>query len=151
MNIRKATISDIELLIKLRIDFLSEEFGNVNNKDDICAQLIPYYQTHLQDNTFLAIIAEIDGSAVSTAYLAISDLPQMLNYQASKIGTLLNVLTYPQFRRRGIATKILQRIIEEAKSANISAIRLSATGDGKPLYEKLGFVISAHTAMTLKL
>jgi N-acetylglutamate synthase-like GNAT family acetyltransferase len=151
MNIRKATINDIELLVKLRIDFLSEEFGNANSKDDIRAQLISYYQIHLQDNTFIAVIAEIDGSVVSTAYLAISDLPQVLNYQASKIGTLLNVLTYPQFHRRGIATKVLLRIIEEAKLANISAINLSATDDGRPLYEKLGFEISTHTAMTLKL
>ncbi len=33
MNIRKATIRDIEVLIKLRIDYLSADIGNLSKNE----------------------------------------------------------------------------------------------------------------------
>lgn len=66
---------------------------------------------------------------------------------------MLNVLTYPEYRRMGIATKVIERIIEEAKALGVSNIELSATLGGRPLYEKLGFVEkkSKYTEMRLQL
>ena len=66
-------------------------------------------------------------------------------------GTLLNVLTYPEHRRKGIATKVIGKIIDEAKKVGVSHINLSATSDGKYLYEKMGFKESNYTTMGLKL
>jgi len=60
---------------------------------------------------------------------------------------VLNVLTYPQYRKMGYATKIMNFIIEEAKNHDVSYIELSASELGKPLYKKLGFLedIPSHT------
>jgi len=148
MNIRKATFGDIELLVKLRFDFISEEFENTGNEEAIRAQLIPHYEKHLRDDTFIAAIAEIDGQAVSTAYLQIIELPANPAVLSGRTAMLLNVLTYRQHRRQGIAAKVLLRIIEEAKLMNVSVITLSATDDGKTLYEKLGFTVSERTEFT---
>jgi ribosomal protein S18 acetylase RimI-like enzyme len=149
MTIRKATLGDVELLVKLRMDFLSEEFGHTDNEKSLHSQLVPYYQEHLPKDTFIAILAEIDGQLMAAAYLVISEMPQILNYPASKIGTVYNVFTYRQYRRQGIATQVLIRLIAEAKLLGVTSVKLSATQDGVKLYEKLGFVISKHTAMTL--
>src|SRR5262249_31104143 len=50
------------------------------------------------------------------------------------------VLVDPGYRKRGIGTKLLQRAIEYLDDAGIPTLKLDATPQGKPLYEKLGFV-----------
>ena len=50
------------------------------------------------------------------------------------------VLVDPEYRNRGIGTRLLERAIEHLDDLKIPAIKLDATPQGKPLYEKLKFV-----------
>jgi len=50
------------------------------------------------------------------------------------------VLVDPEYRKRGIGTKLLLRTIRYLDDASIPTLKLDATPLGKPLYEKLGFV-----------
>lgn len=52
----------------------------------------------------------------------------------------MNMYTNPKYRRKGIAYKTLDMLIQDSKSKGISAISLEATDMGRPLYEKYGFV-----------
>ncbi|MCL1846303.1 MAG: GNAT family N-acetyltransferase [Defluviitaleaceae bacterium] len=152
--LRKATLDDLDKLIRLRIDYSTEDKGQMPPKEEhaITAQLKKYFPKHLADNTFIAIFAELDGKIVATAYLAINEKPANQAFPTGITATLLNVLTYPEYRKKGIATKILHRIIEEARHANVSYIDLSSTPDGKALYEKFGFKESEkYTPMGLRL
>ena len=47
-------------------------------------------------------------------------------------------------RDRGIATRILTRLVEDAHRRGVTAISLEATAMGRPLYEKFGFVPMEH-------
>lgn len=92
-------------------------------------------------------------NVISTAFLAISEKPVNPSFITGKTGTLLNVFTYPEYHRMGFATKLVCHIIDEAKQLGVSSINLSATQEGKPLYEKLGFTKPKlkYTAMRLQL
>ena len=155
MIIRKATVNDINLLIKLRIDYLIYDRGclSPNEEAAIKKQLEKYFAKHIPDNSFIGMLAEIDNTVVSVAYLSISEKPANPSFITGMTGTLLNVLTYPEHRNKGFATKVIQRIIEEAEQYGLSSIDLSATSSGKPLYEKLGFHVhvSNYTSMRMKL
>ncbi|WP_455618134.1 GNAT family N-acetyltransferase [Eisenbergiella sp.] len=137
---REATKSDIETLINLRLEYLISDRGSLSEKEkkQITDQLINYLGRNI-DETFTAILAEINGEIVSTAYLSISEKPANPSFITGKIGTILNVYTKPQFRKQGISTKVLAMLIDKAKKYNISKIELSATEMGKSLYERLGF------------
>jgi ribosomal protein S18 acetylase RimI-like enzyme len=50
------------------------------------------------------------------------------------------ILVDPEFRNRGIGRALLQQAIEHLDSRGIPCMRLDATSQGKPVYEKLGFV-----------
>ncbi len=52
----------------------------------------------------------------------------------------MNMYTKPEYRRKGIALKTLNLLVEDAKSRGITAISLEATDMGRPLYEKYGFL-----------
>lgn len=52
----------------------------------------------------------------------------------------MNLYTHPDYRKKGIATKLLDLIIDEVKSRGIRIVTLETTEMGRPLYEKYGFV-----------
>ena len=49
------------------------------------------------------------------------------------------VLTKLQYRGRGLARRLLTQALEQADQMGIETVKLDATEQGKPLYEKLGF------------
>jgi hypothetical protein len=77
MNIRNATIEDIDILIKLRLDFLSADIGNLTADEEstIRTQLVTYFTKHI-NHDFIAVLVEIDNNVVSTAFIVISNREQ---------------------------------------------------------------------------
>ena len=154
MNIYKATLDDIDDLIQLRIDFLTMDQGRLSdqNEKDIRSQLKVYLAKHIPLEDFIAVIAKHPtGKIVSAAFLIIQERPANPSFITGLTGTLLNVVTYPEFRRKGIASQVIGEIINEARQKGVSSIDLYATDDGKELYKKLGFVEPSYTSMRLKL
>ena len=49
------------------------------------------------------------------------------------------VLTSHEYRRRGLARKLLTNALEQADKRGIETIKLDATEQGQPLYERFGF------------
>jgi len=49
------------------------------------------------------------------------------------------VLTRPEYRRRGFAQRLMESALKRAADLKIESIKLDATPQGQPLYEKLGF------------
>ena len=139
INIRKTSLSDIERLIKLRLDFLTESYGENFTSDEIhklTEQLQEYYPKHLDAGDFVAALAEIDGEIAATAFMIISEKPANIrSFITGKTAVILNVLTYPEYRRQGIATKLLELLIDEAKKADASYIELSASLMGKSVFK----------------
>ena len=154
MELRRVGMDDIELIIKLRLDFLDIVTADITaeQRDQIAAQMRGYLPGNIADGTFSGVVAEENGEVMSTAYFVAADMPANTAFINGKTGTLINVLTYPQYRRRGIAAEVISMIIDDARSSGILCIDLAATSDGKPLYETLGFrESSSHTAMRLTL
>jgi len=154
VNYRKADSDDIEILIRLRVAYLTEDYSGMSEKEqtNIITQLQDYFPKHIGAG-FIAWLAEVEGAVVASVFLAVQEVPANTNFITGKTGTILNVFTYPTYRRKGIATELLKRIITEAKAFNLSFIELSATEMGRPLYEKFGFQIehSHYTKMKLSL
>jgi len=153
MQIRHATIDDIDLLIKLRVDYLLEEnkLQELKDIEVIKGKLREYFEKWIPLKGFIAYIAEENGNVYSTAFLSIVERPPRTANTSYYIGTVYNVFTYPQYRRKGIATKVMGDLLADAESLSVASVDLLATEDGTPLYEKLGFTVPAYTPMRIKL
>jgi GNAT superfamily N-acetyltransferase len=57
-------------------------------------------------------------------------------------GTIVNVFTEPQWRRRGIAGLLIQEIITWSRNEQVNRLILHASDEGRSIYERLGFVAS---------
>lgn len=150
MVIRKADAGDIQTLTDLREKYLREgrESANPEEAGKLRETLTAYFEKHISQGDFLAVLAEEDGEPVSTAFLSVAERPPR-SAGFCRAGTVYNVYTLPEYRRRGIAEQVMQRLLEEAKQLDLSGIDLMASGQGLPLYLKLGFREAQHTAMRL--
>jgi len=150
---RKIDSNERDLFIQLRLDFINEFHKDVDEteKEKLRTSLQNYFDRHIKNDELIGIVCEYDKRIISVAYLIIGEWPPNRTFINGKIGTLLNVYTYPEYRKNGIATNIIKRIIEEAKKQNVSIISLLATEDGEKVYKKLGFFETADKSMRLKL
>lgn len=150
MNSRMAAYEDIDMLIKLRFDYFAAEKWEITDdkRDLISSQLQQYYLKHLNLDFFAAFVEDDSGTIVSTAFLAISEKPANLSWLTGKTGMILNVLTYPEYRRMGYAAVAMNLLIEKARQQDLSYIELSASELGKLLYKKLGFQESESSHFT---
>jgi len=65
----------------------------------------------------------------------------MYHNRTGKIAAIVNMYTAPEYRRRGIARKILDLLISEVRAQGLTSVSLEATRQGKPLYEAYGFEV----------
>ena len=75
---------------------------------------------------------EDDGKIVATATL----LPY-----GTRLAWIGMVLTRPEYRRQGLARRLMEDAIVAAEHRGIRTLKLDATDEGRPLYEALGFVV----------
>ena len=75
-------------------------------------------------------VAEVDGRLVGTV-------------TTTRYGTSLAwigmMLVHPDYRRRGIATMLMNRSLEYLQDRGVGCIKLDATPEGQHVYEQLGF------------
>lgn len=140
MELRAATQDDMNHVIEMRIAYLREINNKLSEKEmgTLLKHLPDYYLRHME-NDFFAYLALEDGKPVSTVFLLIIERPANLNFITGKSGILLNVYTDPAYRKRGLASALLNMAMEDAKKFNVSNVELQATDMGIPIYEKLGF------------
>jgi len=84
------------------------------------------------------------GKIVCNAGIIIDHHPPGPNNSTGKIAYIFNLFTVPEFRRQGIAKRIVQTILKWIKEAGITIVTLHATNDAKNLYESLGFILSTE-------
>lgn len=152
ITIRTADKSDIETLVKFRFLYQSDAEGGLTEeqKNSLSEQLPGYFEKHI-GNDFTAYLAESDGEAVATIFMVRLEKPASVHFLNGKTCYLMNVYTAENYRRQGIASSILDRLISDARAEGITCIDLSATPMGKPVYMKKGFIERGNTEMRLEI
>lgn len=152
MIIRKATKADIATLIKFRFAYLNDDVGPLapDQISQLNTQLPDYFARHIGED-FTAYMAEENGEAASVIFYIRIEKPANIHFINGKTAVLMNVYTKEEYRRRGLASKILQKIIADARAEGVTCIDLSATRMGKPLYLKNGFVERGNGSTEMRL
>lgn len=140
MVIRKAGINDINELIKIRIAYLKEDYGDISLEqiEQLKKQLKEYYSNHI-DKDMIAYIAEENNEIISSVFLVVIEKPANPTFISGKIGTILNVYTKTEYRKKGIAGQLLKLAINDAREMKLSFLELKSTEAGYNLYKELGF------------
>ncbi len=139
-RLRPAEIADIPILIELRLaQMQSMRRHDPESLARLAASTEAYLRERLPDGSYRAWVVEIDGQVVATGGLVIRQAPPTYNNLSGREGYLMALYTRPEFRRRGLATALLNTILDHLRAEGITRVTLRASPDGRPLYEKLGF------------
>ena len=137
ISYRKLSDGDLPEFIEMRINQLQEE--GAKPLFDLKPALTEYYQNNLADGTFVSYLA-IDGDKiVATSGMSFVEKPPYYSNPSGKIGLLSSMYTLKQYRRRGIAKILLDKVVQEAKSYGCGAVQITASNMGVLLYTDYGF------------
>lgn len=144
LNIRQASIADVEELVKLRIALLQEvgdiEESTNENIEALGKAIRCYLNKKIPSSEFVAWVAETNNYLVATSGMIFLERPPFNGNLSGLEAYLMNVYTVPLWRGKGIATALLRETLKFAKQTEARRIWLHATEDGKHIYEKFGFV-----------
>lgn len=154
VKFEKATVQDISTLTELRIAYLQEDLGKITDADlELIKSSLPsYYEKHLNRDV-MVYVARNEVDIVSCAFLLIVEKPMSPSFITGKTGTVLNVYTRSEYRKKGYAKKLMTMMLEDATAQGVSVIELKSTEDGYSLYKAVGFedVIAKYHNMKIVL
>ena len=147
-----ATPKDIPELIRLRIAYMEDDFGSVSEEEraGMEKQLPDYFERKL-GSELIALVARDEEKIVSVVYLHIIEMPANSILLSGLYGEVLSVYTVPEYRGKGLCTKLMSNLIEYGKNRGLGRIDLSATKEGYPIYAKLGFREKEHRYTDMRL
>jgi GNAT superfamily N-acetyltransferase len=147
---RRATGEDVETLITLRLAFLAELSGAKPADLDLRSAISQYFSRSLAGGNFTAFLAQADSRIVSVGGLIYDQHAPSNRNPTGREGYIMNMYTLPEFRRRGIGSRILEMLVDEARQNQCGKIALHAVPGAKAIYEKFGFK-SVETEMRLSI
>lgn len=138
-----ASAEDIDDLVRSRLDTLRDvnklgtDYRFSNEFVDACRQ-------YFLEGSHTTVLARDGDRVVGCASLCYVRLMPTASHPTGKRAHLMNVHTDEAYRRRGIASRMLTMLIDEAWRCGATQITLDATEDGRPLYQRHGFRDSAE-------
>lgn len=141
MEYKIATIKDVDIMMNIRLEMLRK----VNQLSDdyiFSKELIENSRSYFLDGNQTTSIALKEGKVVACASISYIQVMPTFSHPTGNRAHLMNVYTKSDYRRQGIAKKLVQMLIDEAKENKITEISLDSTIEGRMLYEGLGFIFS---------
>ena len=150
ISYHKATAHHIPQLIDSRIVFLSEYWGKQDStvEQKLRNELKLFFKKEIPTQSYISWIAFDEDNWVSVGGMKILQKPGSFRVPDGKCGYIMNMFTLPDYRRRGIAKNLLQKLLDDGKAAGIRFFELHATKEGEPVYVKDGFQL--HTEPTYR-
>lgn len=133
----KASPERVNDFIKLRIELLCGIYNESGSAfEGEFTRLSEEFFKHGGQTTVLAFDGEM---AVGCATICFITVMPTVDHPSGKRAHIMNVYTNADYRRRGIARKMVTMLLDEARERGVSYVSLDATEQGKPLYKTLGF------------
>ena len=138
---RRAGSHDRELLTRLRLEVLRAANGLEEDVDLSRTELESrrYYETCFPEDSHAAWLVFDGEEVVGTGAVSFYQVMPTYHNPSGKKAYIMNMYTHPDYRRRGIAYRVLELLTAEAEMRQIDAVTLEATAAGRPLYEAFGF------------
>ena len=139
--IRPATPQDLEVVLTHRRRMFEDMgFSERQALDAMIAVSTPLIRRGLMDGTYRGWLVETTGDVIVAGggVIMLQFQPHPLDARPQR-AWVVNMFTDPEHRRRGLARRLMQTILEWCRKDGMRSLYLHASGDGRPLYESMGF------------
>jgi len=139
--LRMATVDDAPVIVHhRRAMFTDMGHTDTASLDAMGATFTPYVRRALAQSSYrgwLAVTSE--GHVVAGGGLIVHEWPASPRSTDTQRAYILNMYTEPEYRRRGLARRIMNAILDFCRAAGFHSVSLHASEFGRPLYASLGF------------
>jgi GNAT superfamily N-acetyltransferase len=152
ITFRPATPDDCAVILHHRRSMFEDmKEGTAEDLDRMMAATTPWLANALADGSYRGWLAEDpSGSVVGGGGVLISSWPAGPRDPVTRRALILNVYIEREFRRQGLAQRVMLLITQWLREQGFSSVALHASDEGRPLYEKLGFVPTNEMRLRLK-
>jgi GNAT superfamily N-acetyltransferase len=151
-NIRQATLQDLAVLVRHRRVMFVEATGAKADKelDAMGEGYSRHIQKSLPTGNFKAWIIETkEHKIAASGGITVYEQPPRPQDETLRYVYVHSIYTEPEFRRRGIARKILTTIVDYCRDKKFKTLTLHAVEASRPLYESFGFKPTTEMRMFL--
>ena len=133
-----ATAKDIDLLMSSRLEMLKvvNDLPQDYQYDDV---IVNESRDYFLNGDHITVLVIDNGEVIGCASMSFMRIMPTFSHPTGKRAHLMNVYTRSEYRRQGIARKMVEILIDETWKRGATEISLDATTMGRPLYESLGF------------
>jgi GNAT superfamily N-acetyltransferase len=141
LTVRRATESDIDLLVEHRVAMF-QEMGDRPAR--VIARHAPAYVRWLRPRLRTAdvvawVVEHPRGTPVGSGAIWFQPSQPRPGFDDQKVPYILSVYTLPRARGLGVATTVVRRAIDLAKRLGYARVTLHASAMGRRVYERIGF------------
>jgi GNAT superfamily N-acetyltransferase len=149
--IREAQVEDIPEILRQRVGmYEAMGVGDPHSRAEMASASGKILPQAIRDGSFRGWLAEVDGNVVAGGGAFVTDWLSHPGDLICRKATVLNVYTDPEYRRRGIARKLMEVILDWCRREGFADVFLHASHEGRPLYEGLGFQVGNEMRLKLK-
>ena len=138
IEFRIATAGDIDLMMSSRLDML-HVVNDLSSDYEFSDELIDYSREYFLNGDQTTVLALDGQTVIGCASMSYMTIMPTFSHPTGKRAHLMNVYTNSNYRRQGIARRMVTMLIDDAWGKGATEISLDATESGRPLYESLGF------------
>ena len=143
ISIRIAKKDDIEEMMNSRLEML-KVVNNLSEDYEYSDEIINESREYFLNGDHITVLAFDGDEVVGCASMSFMRIMPTFSHPTGRRAHLMNVYTRNEFRRQGIARKMVELLIEETWKKGVTEISLDATESGRPLYVSMGFTDSTE-------
>lgn len=152
VTIREATLEDLAIILRHRCAMFEEmQYGDTATLDAMERESEGYLRTGLENGSYKGWLAKTStGRIVAGGGIGLITWPATPRNPQPLRPTIFNVYTEPEYRRLGLARRLMDVMIDWCRKEGFSAVHLHASEFGRPLYVSMGFEPTNEMRLTIK-
>lgn len=138
--LRSSTLADLETHVAHRVAmFRDMEMGSEEGLKRMAEAFRHQLRGWLVTGECRGLVVEEQGRVVSSLLMLLKDTVPSPLTPLSVRGYLFNVYTEPAFRRKGLAARLTDAMLDHAREIGVEIMELHASLEAEGLYQRMGF------------
>ena len=134
---------DIDQVMEIRLEMLLE-VNNLSEQYQYADDFVSASREYFLNGDQTTVLAIDDGKAIGCASICYINVMPTFSHPTGQRAHLMNVYTSKNYRKQGIAERMVNMLLREAWERGATEISLDTTEVGRPFYRKLGFMDSGE-------